>query len=94
MCVCVCGKVWVEVKGLCVCCGTVLRAPKDETNEMSDVKKMNQPHSLKNVMAQKNNGRPAPIVVAAPPRIEMPTPLMASMVFSLRASLVRCCRSE
>ena len=56
---------------------------------MSDVKKMNQPHSLKNVMAQKNNGRPAPIVVAAPPRIEMPTPLMASMVFSLREPV--CC---
>ena len=50
VCVCVC---WQGVGGGE---GFRLAAQKDETNEMSDVKKMNQPHSLKNVMAE-DNGR-------------------------------------
>ena len=63
---------------------TGTRRPNDASSEMSDVKKMNQPHSLKKVIAQKKSGRPAPIVVIAPPMIETPTPQRASVVFSLR----------
>ena len=50
----------------------------------AEVQKMKMPSERKKSKTQKNSGRPAPMVVTAPPTTETPTPCTALRAFSYR----------